>query len=438
MNKAFLIILSVVFSFISSFGQMVDDIIVTEVKTNYKIYHEGEDLFEAECAQCHGINKQLVSVGLSDVHTKRSRQWLLDFLQKPQTLEYNNDPETQKYRDEYGSISHTVIKHLTQKDFIEILNFTESELNGPSYDYDKVKEVYFVLDKKDIKVGDYKKYFPNGSLSHFYIYNNGLPWEVIEVYDVYGDRKDGGTLQNGTGTINTYDKYGNKESTTTYVRGFRSGEYKQYHDGGQVELLGFYSNGKANGRWTYYYSSGKVKNYMTYRDGRIISNKESDKPGVHSGIGSHKNYGTSSNASNIYTAPANTTVVESTIIYPSNEKIRWEKGEASNPIYTSLGNDLISLLLLKKEDELYINATTGFKRFHPPVVVKQYVRDLESYGKFESYRLDNVGFATVGGRQLILMEYYLTYAYQKIKMYINYIIEGGRYKLDGWSFENTY
>lgn len=430
MNKILFSLLLTISTSIA-FGQIVDDVIVSEIKTNYKVYFEGEELFEAECSQCHGLKERFVSVGLADIHTKRSREWLLKFLEKPQTLEYSDDPETKAYVEEYGSINHTVINHLNESDYNNILNFVESELNGPTYDNSKVKEVYYVLQNKDIKVGDYKKYFPSGKLSHFYIYNNGLPWEVKEVYDVFGDKKDGGSLKNGTGTINRYDKYGNKESVTTYVGGFRSGEYKQYYDGGQLELLGFYSNGKANGKWTYFYTSGEIKNYITYRDGRIISNREGDKPDVNPGLRSPSNYGTSTNPVSTYKAPEET----ATIIYPYNETIRWEKGEASNPTYTDLGNKLISKLILKQQDDLYINATVGFQRFHPPTVIDKYVNDLKSYGEFEFYRLDNVGFTDVDGKQLVLMDYYLSYTYQNIKMYVSYVLENGEYKLDGWSFE---
>lgn len=425
----YLVFLLVLFlgGFANGFAQ--DAPLVTEVKTNYKLYYEGEELFEAECAQCHGINERMVSVGLADVHTKRSREWLLEFLQRPQTLEYKDDYETRKYKEEYGTVNHTIIKHLNESDYNKILDFAQSEYNGAEYNYSKVKEQYFVIAGKDIKVGDYKYFYPDGSLSHHYVYNNGLPWKVIEVRDVFGTRVDGGTLIEGNGTIVTYDKYGNKESETNYIGGFRNGDYMQYYDGGQLEMTGYYSNGKANGQWTYFYTSGEVKNYINYQDGRILSNREGDKPDVHPGIRSQTNYNQTVSTN---VKPA---VKEVTIIYPYNEEVKWELHQTNNDTYKNLGHQLVSQLLLKEEEKIYQNSSAGFKRFHPPAVMESYMQSINGWGEFQSYRLDNVGFSVVNGRQLVLLEFNMTYAYREVKMYVNYIRENGQYVMDGWSFE---
>jgi antitoxin component YwqK of YwqJK toxin-antitoxin module len=438
MNRI-LIFYLVMASTASAFAQIVDDAVVVEVKTNYKLFYEGEALFETTCAGCHGIHDASISVPLADIHLKHSREWLLEFLQRPQTMEFRLDQETQDYLDEYGTFNHQVFKELDEKQFNQILDFLKSEVNGPTYDKNKKMEEYFVLENnREIKVGDYKFFFPDGNLSYHYLYNNGLPWDVVSVYDRFGERRDPGTLKNGSGTIMRYDEYGNKESVTTYVRGFRSGEYKQYYDGGQLELLGFYTNGKANGAWSYFYPSGEIKNTINYQDGRILSNLEGDRPDYNPGIGINTNYGTSENPSTVYKAPEKTVETSGKAriyLYPYNEKVRWELGEANNPVYTELGNNFISMILLKQMDEVYLNATAGFQRFHPPVVIDRYVSELESYGNFDYYRLDNVGFVDVGGNQLVLMEYYLAYAYQKINMYLSYLQVNGQFKLDGWSFE---
>ena len=298
---------------------------------------------------------------------------------------------------------------------------------------------YYVLQKNTlVKVGDYKLYFPDGKLSFWYKYNNGLPWEVVEVYDVYGAKQNGGTLKNGTGTLITYDKYGNKESQTTYIDGFRSGEYKLFFDGGQTELKGFYSNGKANGKWTYYYPNGKVKNYITYRNGRIISNSEAEKPTYNPGVASQSNYGKESVApKSVAPTKTNKTIINKTetIIYPYNGVINWDLTKLSDKTYTSLGNDLFSKVILKKAEDLYINATTNFRKFHPPSVLETYITELNSYGEFEFYRMDAIGFSKVKGKTLVLMEYYLSFPINKVKLYASYILENGTYKLDGLSYE---
>lgn len=442
MNKIYISFLTLLFLVANSYGQEAEDVIILHVKTNYKVFYEGERLFEENCSTCHGIKEESVSVALEDIHTKRSREWLLNFLQRPQTLEYSEDEETMAYKSEYGTINHQIIRGLKEDDYVQILDFLESEMNGPLYDTNKLKEEYYVLQKNElVKVGDYKRYFPDGSLSYSYKYNNGLPWEVLEVYDVFGEKKDGGTLKNGTGTLITYDKYGNKESKTTYNGGFRSGEYLLYFDGGQTELMGYYNNGKANGKWTYYYPNGKVKNYITYRNGRIISNSEADKPTYNPGIASQSSYNNQSKPTT-YVAPAttstNTVVTKNEVtIYPYNGIIDYDITQLSNKKYTSLGNDLFSKIILKKSEDIYSSATTNFRKFHPPSVLTAYIDELNSFGEFEFYRMDKIGFTSIKGKSLVLMEYYLSYPRTKIKLYASYILENGTYKLDGLSYERT-
>ncbi|MCP4123345.1 MAG: c-type cytochrome [Bacteroidetes bacterium] len=442
MNRGILTVILLLTTFFVR-AQEAEDIIITEIRTFYKTHYQGEALFEENCASCHGVDQALISVALGDVHLKRSREWLLEFLQRPQTMQYRLDEETQFYVEEYGSINHEVFKNLNEEDYGQILNFIESETNGPDYDKTKLKEEYFVLQKNThVKVGDYRFYFPDTlkKLSHHYKYNNGLPWEVLSVYDKFGDKKNGGTLKNGTGTLIAYDDYGNKQNLTTYVRGFRNGEYKQYFAGGELELLGYYSNGKANGAWSYYYPSGQTKSTISYRNGRIISTKQGSLPYFGSTTGGNSTSVSTNRPTTTYSTPASSNtssgnVKSGTVIYPYNATIQWDKSEANNPLFTDLGNDFISMLILKKTEEIYLNATPGFKRFHPPVVVEKYVDELSDSGAFEYYRVDNVGLTEIDGNRLVLMEYYLSYTQQNYKMYLSYIRTGGQYRLDGWSFE---
>jgi antitoxin component YwqK of YwqJK toxin-antitoxin module len=67
--------------------------------------------------------------------------------------------------------------------------------------------------------GYYKLYHENGQLWSEKTYREGKPWEVISNYDSKGNRKDQGTLKNGTGSIKLYNDYGELDAVENYFQG---------------------------------------------------------------------------------------------------------------------------------------------------------------------------------------------------------------------------
>jgi len=67
--------------------------------------------------------------------------------------------------------------------------------------------------------GTYKYYFPNGQLWFEIRYENGQRWEIIGNYDMEGNVKEKGTLQDGEGTVYYYHQDGRLREIITYKKG---------------------------------------------------------------------------------------------------------------------------------------------------------------------------------------------------------------------------
>ncbi len=411
--------------------RIVENPETTEVKTYYKTQYKGDLLFQKHCTSCHSFDERVIGAPLRDIHLIRDFDWLRTFLSNPQKLDVSDDAISRAYKAEYGSITHETNQSLSITDIENIILFIQEESDGADFDQSRLKEDYIAFEKNiDIKTGDYRYYHPNGKLSHHYIYNNGLPWKVVEVNDPFGVPVQKGTLNNGSGTLYIYDEYGNKESVTTFRNGFRNGEYKQYFDGGKIELLGFYNDGKANGTWTYFYPSGEVKNYLRYVDGRIVSNQDDTKNDKYQrGVADQRLANT---ASAVINTPV-TSNKECVQMFPYNKALFVAEPSASDATFTALGDKFFQTMLADTFDELYLNATSNFKKYHPPVILDMYKKELSNYGKMNYYRLDKTAATT--DNSIVLLTYIVTYSSIHVELNLNYIRSNGGYQLDGWSYE---
>ena len=65
------------------------------------------------------------------------------------------------------------------------------------------------------------------------------------------------------GEFKTYHNNGQLYEHTFYLNGKRHGEYKEYHENGQLSVHTFYQNVKQHGEFKSYYENGKIK-YATF------------------------------------------------------------------------------------------------------------------------------------------------------------------------------
>ena len=47
------------------------------------------------------------------------------------------------------------------------------------------------------------------------------------------------------------------------------GEYKEYYENGQLELQGYYKNGKFDGEWKSWYENGQIGSQYYYKEGEL-------------------------------------------------------------------------------------------------------------------------------------------------------------------------
>ncbi|MCB0738545.1 MAG: hypothetical protein KDC92_13595 [Bacteroidetes bacterium] len=130
------------------------------------------------------------------------------------TMEYDDDQRI-RYIDSYDlNGSNTlkngtgIYKHFLNKQLIFSCEYDNGQRNG--------KAVW---------------YYPNGQLQREVVYKHnlstigkadiGLRWEVISCYAENGTKLNAGTLKNGNGTWNDYDKTGKLTGVTTYVNGIK-------------------------------------------------------------------------------------------------------------------------------------------------------------------------------------------------------------------------
>lgn len=73
------------------------------------------------------------------------------------------------------------------------------------------------------------------------------------------------------------DPAGTLIQTTKVDNSFKT--MKSYYPCGQVQAIGYLSNGKRTGRWLFYSESGSLTLVLTYRDNRVIRyDKRVDPP----------------------------------------------------------------------------------------------------------------------------------------------------------------
>ncbi|MCC5943457.1 MAG: c-type cytochrome [Bernardetiaceae bacterium] len=71
------------------------------LSTDQAVIDEGKKLFDANCAQCHGINKRMVGPALANVTDRQSVPWLVNFIKYPQRVIDSGDPYAVKLYEEY-------------------------------------------------------------------------------------------------------------------------------------------------------------------------------------------------------------------------------------------------------------------------------------------------------------------------------------------------
>jgi antitoxin component YwqK of YwqJK toxin-antitoxin module len=127
-----------------------------------------------------------------------------------------------------------------KRDTLFFIRFDNGLKNGRSYDRYKTQTAapwnyrYDVGYTEGRLSGDVKIFHPQGNLFYEMIYRDNLPLTMVGVFDICGNRLDGGSLTAGTGTLNFYSDSGKLVSSFNYKNQEISGEMVHYYVSGRV------------------------------------------------------------------------------------------------------------------------------------------------------------------------------------------------------------
>jgi antitoxin component YwqK of YwqJK toxin-antitoxin module len=146
-------------------------------------------------------------------------------------------------------------------------------------------------------------YFLSGKVQYTLEYKDGNVFTILNSYNKKGEPIDGGTLKNGTGSLNVYHpSTGELIYKTEYKNGMRNGRSLSfYSDGNKKEDINYVNDtmvgncvkyyhtgnlmykgnikGFATGVYDEYYENGKLKKHDEWDHGKQIALKEYDENG---------------------------------------------------------------------------------------------------------------------------------------------------------------
>lgn len=100
--------------------------------------------------------------------------------------------------------------------------------------------------KNGLLNGVYKSFYKNGQIKVSVEYLNAKIWDILECYDINGNKLNCGTIRNGNGILNEYSSNGNLRHSGEIVNGYKNGYWKNYNNAGLRDST-LYINGYTEG-----------------------------------------------------------------------------------------------------------------------------------------------------------------------------------------------
>jgi mono/diheme cytochrome c family protein len=85
---------------------------------------KGADLFKANCASCHKLDKKMVGPALGGVTERREQEWLLSWIKNSQDLIKAGDEDAVAIFEEYNGSPMTAFSHFSDEQILDILAYT--------------------------------------------------------------------------------------------------------------------------------------------------------------------------------------------------------------------------------------------------------------------------------------------------------------------------
>ncbi|MCM2301019.1 MAG: c-type cytochrome [Flavobacteriaceae bacterium] len=86
---------------------------------------KGKELFNANCAACHQLDKRLVGPPLQNISEKRDQKWLIKWIKNSDALIKSGDKDAIAIFEEYNKIPMLAFPNFSDQDVIDILAYTD-------------------------------------------------------------------------------------------------------------------------------------------------------------------------------------------------------------------------------------------------------------------------------------------------------------------------
>ncbi len=88
---------------------------------------KGKNLFNANCAACHKLDKKLIGPALEGVSERRSKEWLLAWIRDNNALRASGDADAIAIFEEYNGMPMTPYPQFSDQDIYDIIAYTDNK-----------------------------------------------------------------------------------------------------------------------------------------------------------------------------------------------------------------------------------------------------------------------------------------------------------------------
>jgi mono/diheme cytochrome c family protein len=88
---------------------------------------KGKEIFDANCASCHGIQNRGAGPALKDVHNRRSEEWLLKWIKNNEALRKSGDAQAIQVFNDNGGAIMPAFGSLADADIKDIIGYIKEE-----------------------------------------------------------------------------------------------------------------------------------------------------------------------------------------------------------------------------------------------------------------------------------------------------------------------
>jgi mono/diheme cytochrome c family protein len=88
---------------------------------------QGQTIFRSRCASCHNVNKLVVGPALAGIDTRRSMEWIANFVRSSQTMVKNGDKDAIALYEKFNKVPMPDHPDLTDDNIKSILEYIKAE-----------------------------------------------------------------------------------------------------------------------------------------------------------------------------------------------------------------------------------------------------------------------------------------------------------------------